>query len=825
MATFWQDLRYGIRVLLKSPGFTIVAVITLALGIGANTAIFSVVDAVLLRPLPVPHSEQLVDVYNELKQKILFIKDIPPSYPEYQDVARQNTTFSGLIAYRPDLTALEEQSGSQLVPGMLVTGNYFDVLGVHAILGHTFSAADVARPGEADVAVISHSLWQQHFGGDPGILGKTINLNGQLFTVTGVAPPNFNGLVIAPTPQIWVPLTEELSQKFSHSSLQDRKGASVWVVGRLKWGATRAQAQAEMSTIADRLARQYPKADDNHTITLFPANRVRILPDLDRTLYGASLVLMAVVGLVLMIACANVAAMSLARATGRRKEVAVRMAVGAGRWRLMRQLLTESLVLSLVGGAAAVGMTVFMNREIVRSLSALPLVSELNLTLGLRIDYRVLVYTLLVVVVTTALFGMAPALEASSTSPSDVLKEEGGVSGGTNKRRLLNSLVVAQVAFSLILLVCAGLSVRSVLNAYRVHPGFDPHGVVTAQFVPSVIGYKPVQGSAFYDKLIQQVKTLPGVTDAGFTNLLPLTFSINITGVIQADKAASMPEKQWPQIDTSAVGPGYFRTLRIPVLRGRAFTDQDTATQTRVAIVNQALAERFWPGEDPIGKHVRTGKDAVKDDYEIVGVVATGKYRTLGEGPRPFLYRCLLQVSNISRTLLVRSSAPSPGLLTSVRQIARQIDPRVPVLEVETMSKATGPALLLPRLGADFFGLAGLLGLVLACVGIYGVISYSVNQRTHEIGIRVALGAQRRDVARLILGRSLGLTLLGVGIGIAGAFAVTRVLSDILYGISATDPVTFVGVPMLLLLVALAACYVPVRRAMRVDPMVALRYE
>jgi putative ABC transport system permease protein len=824
MGTFWQDLRYGIRVLLKSPGFTAVAVITLALGIGANTAIFSVVDAVLLRPLPVPHSEQLVDVYNQLKQKILFITDVPPSYPEYQDIERQNTTFSGLIAYRPDLVALEGQSESQLVPGMLVTGNYFDVLGVKMVLGRTFSAAEVSRPSEADVAVISYSFWQQHFGGDPGILGKTINLNGQLFAITGVAPPNFNGLVIVPTPQIWVPLTEELSQKYSHSSLQDRKGASVWVVGRLKPGATMAQAQTEMSTIADRLAGQYPKSDKDHTIALFPANRVRLLPDLDRTLYGASLVLMAVVGLVLMIACANVAAMSLARATGRRKEVAVRMAVGAGRWRLMRQLLTESLLLALVGGAAAVGMTVLVNREILHALTALPLVSELNLTLGLRIDYRVLVFTLAVVVLTTALFGMAPAIEAARTSPSEALKEEGR-SGGTSKRRLLNALVVAQVGFSLVLLVCAGLSLRSVLNAYRVQPGFDPHGVVTAQFAPGLVGYNPAQSAAFYDKLIEQVKTLPGVTDAGYANILPLTFSIDITGIVQSEKAASMPEKQWPQIDTSEVGPGYFRALRIPLLRGRAFTEQDTATAPQVAIANEALAARFWPGEDPLGKHVRTGKDAVKDDYEIVGVVATGKYRTLGENPRPFLYRCILQGKNPSRTLVVRSSAPSAGLLASIRQIGRQLDPKVPVLGLETMSRATGPALLLPKLGADFFGLAGLLGLVLACVGIYGVISYSVNQRTHEIGVRVALGAQRRDVARLVLGRSLGLTLAGVGIGLGGAFAVTRVLSDILYGISATDPVTFVAVPLLLILVALAACYVPVRRAMRVDPMVALRYE
>jgi putative ABC transport system permease protein len=339
-----------------------------------------------------------------------------------------------------------------------------------------------------------------------------------------------------------------------------------------------------------------------------------------------------------------------------------------------------------------------------------------------------------------------------------------------------------------------------------------------------MIGYKPEQSAAFYRKLKEQVEMLPGVTAVGYSSLLPLTFSIDITGVIQADKAAGVPKKQWPQIDNSEVGPGYFRALRIPLLRGRAFTEEDTPSAPRVAIVNEALAARFWPGENPIGKHLRTGEKK-DDDYQVVGVVATGKYRTLGENPRPFLYRCILQTGNGSRTLVARSSAPSAGLLDSIRQVARQIDPRVPVLDLETMTQATAPALLLPRLGADFFGLAGLLGLVLACVGIYGVISYSVTQRTHEIGVRMALGAQRSDVARLILRRSLGLTLLGVGIGLAGAFAATRVLSEILYGISATDPVTFVGVPLLLVLVALGACYVPVRRAMRVDPIHALRYE
>jgi putative ABC transport system permease protein len=824
MGTFWQDLRYGLRVLLKSPGFTVIAVITLALGIGANTAIFSVIDAVLLRPLPVKNSQQLVNVYNELKQKILFLKDVPLSYPEYRDLLKQSNTFSGLITYRTSPFALERPGGSQLVPGMLVSGNYFNVLEVKAVLGRTFTANEVNRPDGSWVALISYSFWQRHFGGDSGVLGKTLDLNGRLFTVIGVTPSSFNGLVLVPTPEIWVPLTEQTAKPVGSASLESRDNSQFWVVGRLKPGTTMASAQAEMSTIAARLASQYPKTNKDLSIALFPANQVRILPGLDRTLYGASLVLMAVVGLVLLIACANVAAMSLARSASRRKEIAVRMAVGAGRWRLIRQLLTESLLLALVGGAAAVAITMVANRELVHAISSLPLVSELNLTLGLRVDYRVLLFTLIVVVLTTALFGLAPALEASRTSPADVLKEEGRSGSSGSKHRLLNGLVVAQVGLSLLLLICAGLSLRSVFNAYRVQPGFDPHGVVTAQFLPSVIGYKPAQSKVFYDQLMRQVKALPSVSSAGYASNLPLTFSISLTGVMPADKAASLQQKRWPQIDNSLVGPSYFRTLRIPLLRGRTFTDQDTASAPRVAIVNQAFAQRFWPHENPVGKHIRTG-ESKKADYEVVGVVATGKYRTLGESPRPFFYRCILQLNDPSHILVARSGGSSAELLSSIRQIARAIDSKVPVLDLETMTQATAPALLLPNLGADFFGLAGLLGLVLACVGIYGVISYSVNQRTHEIGIRVALGAQRADVARLILRRSLGLTLVGVGIGLGAAFAVTRVLSGILYGISATDPVTFIGVPVLLMLVALAACSIPIRRAMRVDPMVALRYE
>jgi predicted permease len=823
METFRQDLRYGIRVLLKSPGFTVVAVITLALGIGANTAIFSVIDGVLLRPLPVRNSEQLVNVYTEMEKKVLFIRDIPPSYPDYLDFKSQSHSFSSLLGYRSIPVAFERNGASQLTSGAIVTPNYFEALGVGAVLGRTFGEASLARPGEGDVAVISYNMWRRDFGADPAILGKPIDLNGKLFTIIGVAPSDFHGLTLLPTPKVWVPITTDSWRSLTHGPLDKRESHQLWTVGRLKPGVSMAQAEAELRTIADRLAREYPKTDKDQTVAVFPANDVKLLPDVNKQMYGASLVLMVVVGLVLLIACANVAAMSLARATSRRKELAVRMAVGAGRWRLVRQLLTESLLVALIGGGFAVLLTFIFNRELLRGLYSLPLMTETNVVLGIQIDLRVLLFTLLVVALTTALFGLAPALTASRTSPAGALKEEGRTGGGgPTKHRLLNGLVVAQVAISLLLLICSGLSLRSVWNAYRVQPGFDAHNAMTATFLPTIIGYKPEQTTAFYRNLEERVKALPGVVDVGYASSLPLSFDIDIENVT-TPKKASAPKDQWPQIDTNDASPGYFAAMRIPILRGRPFNRQDIATAPPVAIVNQTLAERFWPGENPIGKHLLIEDN--KKDYIVVGVAANGKYRTLGEPARPFVYRCILHQNGSDRLIVVRTAGNPMGTLPAIRRIASQLDPKVPVLSLETIAEATTPALILPKLAADFFGLAGLLGLVLACVGIYGVISYTVNQRTHEIGIRVALGAQRKDVARLILGRSLGLTLVGVGIGLGGAFAVTRVLADILYGISATDPVTFVGVPALLVLVALAACYVPVRRAVRVDPMVALRYE
>jgi predicted permease len=823
MGTFWQDLRYGLRVLVKSPGFTIVAVITLALGIGANTAIFGVIDGLLLRPLPVKNSGQLVNVYTAMKKKVLFIRDIPLSYPQYQDIVRQSRSFSSLLAYRTVPIAFERHGASRLITGAVVTANYFDTLGVGAVMGRTFTAASVARQGDGDAAVIGYNTWLRDFDADPAILGKPMDLNGKLFTIIGVAPSYFHGLALLPSPQVWVPITADSMRTVVHGSLTKRGSHQFWTVGRLKPGVTMTRAGTELETIADRLARQYPKTDKDQSIAVFHANDVKLLPDMNKQMYGASLVLMVVVGLVLLIACANVAAMSLARATSRRKELAVRMAVGAGRWRLVRQLLTESLLLALMGGAFAVLLTFVFNRELLRGLNSLPLMTEMNVVLGVRVDLRVLGFTLLVVALTTALFGLAPALQASCTSPGDALKEEGrSGGGGTGKHRLLNALVVVQVAVSLLLLLCSGLSLRSVWHAYRVQPGFDIHNAVTATFLPTIIDYKPAQAAAFYRSLERRVKALPGVVDAGYASNLPLSFNIEIDGVTMPGKAGT-PKAQWPQIDNNEAGPGYFAAMRIPILRGRPFNDQDVATAPPVAIVNQTFARRFWPGENPIGKRLLINNR--KKDYVVVGVVANGKYRTLGESPRPFVYRCILQQDGSDRLIVVRTAGNPAGTLPAIRRIASQLDPKVPVISLETLAEATTPAFILPKVAADFFGLAGLLALVLACVGIYGVISYSVNQRTHEIGIRVALGAQRSDVARLVLGRSLGLTLLGVGIGLGGALALTRVLSGILYGISATDPVTFVGVPLLLILVALAACYIPARRAMRVDPMVALRYE
>ena len=821
LETLWQDLRHGARMLRRTPGFTVVAVLTLALGIGANTAIFSVINSVLFKPLPVEAPQELVDLYNTPPKDEAILQYIPLAYPDYVDFRDQSKVLAGLLGFAPTQVALERQNESELIPTEEVTGNYFQVLGLRLKLGRGFDLAQERTPGGDPAAVLSYAMWQNRFASDPNIIGKTITLNEHPMTIVGVAPRDFHGLMRVVAPGLWVPISMDSALHLGNP-VDDRGSQWLFAMGRLKPGASLGQAQAELQAIAARLTQTYPKSNKERSAVLLPASQVKIFPEADKALYAASVVLLGFAGLILLIACANIAGMLMARAAGRRREIAIRMALGGGRLRLVRQLLTENLLLSLLGGAAALLITSILNRTLSQALANISTSLPIGFGLTLDIDGRVLGFTVAAALGTTFLFGLIPALKTSRHSLADALKEETGAATGSHgKHRLLNTLVVGQVTISLMLLICAGLSLRSLWNASRVNPGFDPSNLATAAFNPSLAGYNASQAKAFYEQLTARIGALPGVQNASDTDRLPLTFNVQIGTCAPEGKENDARAKL--SVATATVNSNYFKTMRIPVLRGRAFDNQDNPKSTPVVMVNQTLANRFWPGQNPVGKRISFGE--AKKYYEVVGVAADGKYITLGEAPRAYVYRAMRQAEIDDRIVIARTMEDPRAALASIRQISRQLDPKVPVTNLETVQQATSVALLLPRAGGTMFGLFGLLGLILASMGLYGVIAYTVAQRTHEIGIRIALGASSQDIARLVMRRGLGMALAGVALGLVGAFALTRVLSIMLYGISATDPLTFAVTASFLILVSTMACYVPTRRAMKVDPMVALRYE
>src|SRR5215831_1460304 len=775
----WQDLRYGARMLRKNPGFTLIAVLTLALGIGANSAIFSLVNTILLRPLPVREPQRLVSVFPTIlrtgEARAL-------SYPNYVDVRDRNNVFTDMAAFTFGAMSLSRNGNNEIIYGYLASGNYFEMLGVKAALGRTFTPEDDRTPGAHPVAVLSYASWQKRFGADRNIVGQTVLLNNQSYTIIGVAPPRFNGTEVIYAPELWAPMMMLGQIEPGSKQLEQRNVASSYCVGRLKPGVSAAQAESALTNLMAQLGREYPDSNEGKGMMLTPPGL--IFPTVRTPMIGFAGVLMLTVALVLLIACTNLAGLLLARATGRRKEIAIRLALGASRARLVRQLLTESVLLALAGGIVGVLLAVWL----IDLVMAFKPPTIIPLLLDLQLDWRVLSFTVVLSLLTGTLFGLLPALRATKPELVPALKDESTL-GGYRRSRLRKTLVVAQVALSLVLLIAAGLVMRSLQHVQVMSPGFNPENAVALTMVLSFQGYDDAQGKQFQQQMIDRVKNLPGVKAAALTSRLPLNLSSSDSYVF-IEGAPPTRGAQAPYALYSSVTPGYFQTMEIPLVAGRVLTERDREGTTKIVIINETFARRFWPGQDALGKRFRYSR-ADGPLVEVAGVVKDGKYFSLGEDQKPFFYLPLLQ-SYVEPTTLVARTTNNPNVaLTTIRGEVLKLDPTMPFAEVKTMTEHMSLSLFPLPIGASVVGSFGLLALLLAAIGIYGVMAFAVSQRTREIGIRMALGARGADVLQLIIKQGLTLMLIGLGLGLAGALLLTRLMSSMLYGVSATDPLTF----------------------------------
>jgi predicted permease len=815
MENLLQDLRYGIRILIKQPVFTTVAVLSLALGIGANTAIFSLVDALLWRSVAVEHPETLVSLYTKDEKNPGFV---PLSHLNWKDYREMSRSFSGMLGYTFAPVSVQIGDEPSLAFGVLASGNYFDLLGVRAALGRTFLPEEDGEPGAHPVVVVSHRFWKENLEGDPWAVGKTLTINGSGYTVIGVTPESFTGTDVGVAPQLWVPMAmnRQIQPNEAFNWFDERRGLMLNAIGRLRPGTTVRQAEAEIATIGQRLQHDYPVDNKGRTAQLLPLTQAALNPGVRNAAAAGSGLLMAVVGLVLLIACANVSNLLLAQAAARRREIAVRLSQGAARGRLIRQLLTESLLLSLLGGA--VGL-VIANWVQVLLPKLVPRGGQFPLDLGLTLDLRVLAFTLGVSLLTGVIFGLVPALQASRADLVSALKnKDQSETGKVRGFGVRGALVAGQVALSLVSLIAAGLFVRSLGEMRRIDPGFPADRLAVVSFDVGLQGWDQSRGEQFYRDVRERIARLPGVQGVALAQAGPFQGSflrsVFLEGEQSADNGVLM------QVNT--VTPELFATEGVRLLRGRAFTEADRQGAPGVVIVNQTMAERFWPGQDPIGKRFHFfGNDPV----EVVGVARNVKYNTLGEDPQPYVYEPLAQRYVTNVTLVVRSEKAPETVLPAIRRELRQMAPTMPLVNVATVPERLNNSLGLMRTGASLLALFGILALGLASVGLYGVMSFSVTQRSREIGVRMALGAQQRDVLRLVLRQ--GLLVVGVGLlaGLVLAFGATRLVAGMLFGITPTDPMAFGVTSAILALVAFGATLVPALRAISISPILAIRYE
>ena len=819
MESLLQDVRYGLRLLAARPAFTAVAVLTLALGVGANTAIFSYVNSLFLRPLPYREADRLVRLHGEDAKRR---RPSTFSYANYRDLSVRSQTLAGLAAHQYTTASLNAGAGPQSVQGELVTGNYFAVLGASAAAGRALTEDDDRVPGAHPVVVVSNKFWRTALNADPAATGRTVQLNGHAFSVVGVMPENFRGSYEAFDADFWAPVMMHEQVRPRGLALDMRGWGWLQGTGRLKDGVSLAQAQDELSRLATDLEREYPRSNTGQGFRLFPASA---LPEEHRRgLTGVLAFFTAVVSLVLLMACANIASVLLSRMASRRREIAVRQSLGATRARLVRQWLTESVLLGLAGGAAGLLIATWLSD----AMLALVPPDLRGFAPSARLDWRVLAFAFAVSALTGVLCGLFPALRAGRADIVGVLKDESTTSaGGTHRSRLQQLFVVAQVAVSLVVLTTAGLLLRSLSASESFDPGFDTENLLLARIELRPHGYKEDRGREFYRQLTDRLKSLPGVEGVTFARVVPLGPDSESQG-FRIPGRAPQPTDDAPGILSIAfnvVGPDYFAVMGIPLVRGRGFDEREARKGARPAVVvNETMARRFWPDGDAVGKTVIVPDDT-PIEAEIVGVARDIKYYSLGEEPQPYVYASAGMIYSPSAIMHVRASSDPRALFSAVRKEVEGLDANVAVSELTTFAELRRVPLFTQRAMASVSGLFGLLALLLTSVGIYGQMAYSVSERTREIGIRLALGARRADIFRLVVRQGLLLAGLGIAAGLAASFALTGLLRSLLFGVTASDPATLASVSLLLAVVAFLACYIPARRATRVDPMVALRYE
>jgi putative ABC transport system permease protein len=814
METLWQDIRYGARMLLKSPSVSIVATIALALGIGANTAVFSVINAVLLRPLPFPNSERLMSIWET--SPATGGQRGSSSYPNFADLRQQNNSFEGMSAFYVSDFVLTGKGDPERLSGAVANANLFQVLGVSPVVGRSFAADDDKPNANGHVVVLSQALFEKRFNSDAGILNQPIDLNGKVYTVIGVMPHGFEFPIQNEPAQLWTTVADDYSG--DHPITEQRGAHFLNVIGRLKSGVTREQAGADMDVIGARLEQQYPDTNKRHGVSVEPA-----LLALVGDVRPALLILLGAVACVLLIACANVANLLLARAASRNKEMAIRTALGASRRRVVRQLLTESVMLSLAGGGLGLLLAVWWS-DLLVVLGK----HEIPRAMQVGLDWTVLGFTFGVSILTGMIFGLVPALHSAKTGLTGSLKEGGRGSGeAARSSRLRGALIVAELAIAVVLLTGAGLLLKSLWRLEKTNPGFHPEQVQTFTVALPETKYTSERQSRFFEDLKANTEATPGVEAA--SSVMPLPLSGDRFSISFEIEGRPVPRSDQPSADYFAIGVGYFRTMGIPLIKGRDFNEHDQHPSPPVIIVTQTFARQYFPNEDPIGKHIKPGIATFGDDRsvmrEIVGVVGDVRSIGLDRVPRAAYYVPQTQTPFNQMVVVVRTANDPHAIIPTVTRKVAEADRDVPVFSVKTMNEYLGEAVSAPRFNTTLLAIFAAVALVLTIVGLYGVMSYSVAQRTGEIGIRMALGAQSSDVLRLVVGQGIKLVLIGLVLGVAGALAVTRVIESLLFSVGTKDPITFVAVAGLLSCVALLACYLPARRATKVDPLVALRYE